>query len=165
MLYHFGMVCLVDPIGDVYACPFMIHPEFRASNVRQPGGFEQVWRNSRLFTELRQPTSGGACASCQFYGSCRGGCMAAKFFTGLPLDGPDPECTQGHGETALEAGGVLAVPRPTADHSRRTIRPGPVPVTIGPRPSYAAPAAPPTRACDANPLAGLDVRPSPKTSC
>jgi hypothetical protein len=82
-----------------------------------------------------------------------------------PPFGPDPECTQGHGEAALEAGGVLAVPRPTADHSRRTIRPRPVPVTIGPRPSYAAPAAPPTRAGDANPLAGLDVRPSPKTSC
>ena len=24
--------------------------------------------------------------------------MAAKFFTGLPLDGPDPECVSGHGE-------------------------------------------------------------------
>ncbi len=27
--------------------------------------------------------------------------MAAKFFTGLPLDGPDPECVKGHGERAL----------------------------------------------------------------
>jgi hypothetical protein len=27
--------------------------------------------------------------------------MAAKFFTGLPLDGPDPECVHGHGEAAL----------------------------------------------------------------
>ena len=27
--------------------------------------------------------------------------MAAKFFTGLPLDGPDPECVQGYGEAAL----------------------------------------------------------------
>jgi hypothetical protein len=37
-------------------------------------------------------------------------------------------------------------------------RPGPVPVTIGPRPSPASPpspAAPPARACDPNPLAGL----------
>ena len=25
-----------------------------------------------------------------FYDSCQGGCMAAKFFTGLPLDGPGP---------------------------------------------------------------------------
>ena len=23
--------------------------------------------------------------------------MAAKFFTGLPMDGPDPECVQGYG--------------------------------------------------------------------
>jgi hypothetical protein len=29
--------------------------------------------------------------------------MAAKFFTGLPLDGPDPECVFGHGEQALAA--------------------------------------------------------------
>ena len=27
--------------------------------------------------------------------------MAAKFFTGLPLDGPDPECVLGHGESLL----------------------------------------------------------------
>jgi hypothetical protein len=27
--------------------------------------------------------------------------MAAKFFTGLPLDGPDPECVKGHSEEAL----------------------------------------------------------------
>ena len=27
------VVCLIDPIGDVYACPFVIHPDFRAGNV------------------------------------------------------------------------------------------------------------------------------------
>src|SRR3712207_6938041 len=37
------------------------------------------------------------------FDACRGGCMAAKFFTGLPLDGPDPECVQGYGETAPAA--------------------------------------------------------------
>ncbi len=30
--------------------------------------------------------------------------MAAKFFTSLPLDGPDPECVQGHSEPALARG-------------------------------------------------------------
>ena len=52
--------------------------------------------------------------------------MAAKFFTGLPLDGPDPECVLGHGEAALAALGDDAdLPRPAADHSRRrvTVRP------------------------------------------
>jgi hypothetical protein len=61
------------------------------------------------------------------FDACRGGCMAAKFFTGLPLDGPDPECVLGHGEAALaaRAAGAPALPKPTQDHSRRTPTPRP----------------------------------------
>ena len=68
---------------------------------RHAGGFAGVWRESELFRTLRGPQSGGACAACSAYDSCRGGCMAAKFFTGLPLDGPDPECVKGYGELQL----------------------------------------------------------------
>jgi mycofactocin radical SAM maturase len=113
------VVCLIDPVGDVYACPFAIHESFRAGNVRQPGGFTHVWRGSELFAELRGPHAAGACGSCGFYDSCRGGCMAAKFFTGLPLQGPDPECVLGHGETELARRGSAPLPRPSVDHSRR----------------------------------------------
>ncbi|MFZ9628163.1 MAG: mycofactocin radical SAM maturase [Ilumatobacteraceae bacterium] len=111
------VVCLIDPIGDVYACPFVIHDEFLAGNVREPGGFSAVWRSSELFASLREPQSAGACASCGAFDACQGGCMAAKFFTGLPLDGPDPECVIGHGEAAL-AVPVRLAPRPAHDHSR-----------------------------------------------
>ncbi|MBU6315567.1 MAG: mycofactocin radical SAM maturase [Acidobacteria bacterium] len=115
------VVCLIDPIGDVYACPFVIHDEFKAGNVRDPGGFARVWKQSDLFRSLREPQSAGACASCGAYDACQGGCMAAKFFTGLPLDGPDPECVGGDGEVALA--GLAAVPvalkpRPAQDHSK-----------------------------------------------
>jgi mycofactocin radical SAM maturase len=113
------VVCLIDPVGDVYACPFAIHDTFKAGNVREPRGFTGVWRESELFQDLRRPQSGGACSSCGFFDSCRGGCMAAKFFTGLPLDGPDPECVLGHGEQLLAARGGIAVPRSEVDHSRR----------------------------------------------
>ena len=118
------VVCLIDPVGDVYACPFAIHEEFLAGNVRNHGGFQEVWRHSELFTRLRQPQSGGACSSCQFFDSCKGGCMAAKFFTGLPLDGPDPECVQGFGETALTKlkEGKAELPKASGDHSHRTER-------------------------------------------
>jgi mycofactocin radical SAM maturase len=139
------VVCLIDPVGDVYACPFAIHENFLAGTVRQPGGFEAVWRESPLFADLRRPQAGGACRSCGSFDSCRGGCMAAKFFTGLPLDGPDPECVQGHGEAALaviQHDDGAGPPRPAADHSHRR-----VPVTIGRRP--------PQRACDEDPLAGF----------
>ena len=59
------------------------------------------------------PPSAGACASCGSYDACRGGCMAAKFFTGLPLDGPDPECVHGHGETALASRSETNRPGPS----------------------------------------------------
>jgi [mycofactocin precursor peptide]-tyrosine decarboxylase / 3-amino-5-[(4-hydroxyphenyl)methyl]-4,4-dimethylpyrrolidin-2-one synthase len=149
------VVCLIDPVGDVYACPFAIHQNFLAGNVRQPGGFEAVWHASPLFAQLRQPQTGGACRSCGSFDSCRGGCMAAKFFTGLPLDGPDPECVRGHGEAALAAIEGNVVPRPDGDHSHRA-----VPVRIGRRPPQRAVPVrigrrPPQRACDEDPLAGF----------
>jgi hypothetical protein len=99
--------------------------------------------------------------------------MAAKFFTGLPLDGPDPECVQGYGAAALKGADPEQAPRPAADHSHRGPggswaaagdqpgglgrRSAPVPVTIGPRPSGAAasPTSPPARDCDDSPLAGF----------
>jgi mycofactocin radical SAM maturase len=112
------VVCLIDPVGDVYACPFVIHDQFKAGNVLEDGGFTKVWQESDLFTELREPQSAGACASCGSYDACQGGCMAAKFFTGLPLDGPDPECVTGHGEALLQAVPVNLAPRPMSDHSK-----------------------------------------------
>ena len=67
-------------------------------------------------TLIREPQSGGACSSCGMYDACRGGCMAAKFFTGLPLDGPDPECVKGNaGEVVVER------PQPSQDHSKLKI--------------------------------------------
>lgn len=112
------VVCLIDPVGDVYACPFVLHDEFKAGNVRDAGGFESIWRESDLFLDLREPQSAGACASCGQFDACQGGCMAAKFFTGMPLDGPDPECVTGHGEPALAAVGASNRPVATTDHSK-----------------------------------------------
>lgn len=111
------VVCLIDPVGDVYACPFVLHDEFRAGSVRDRGGFAAVWQESERFAELRAPQSAGACASCGHFDACQGGCMAAKFFTGIPLDGPDPECVLGHGEPLVQE----AAQRPQGnDHSFRT---------------------------------------------
>lgn len=135
------VVCLIDPVGDVYACPFVLHEQFRAGSVRDPGGFAGVWRESELFQELREPQSAGACASCGMYDSCRGGCMAAKFFTGLDLDGPDPECVKGHGDEALEALRLdpVVVPHPGPGHSKgSTAERQPVFVTLGRRPAETA---------------------------
>ena len=130
------VVCLIDPVGDVYACPFVIHDEFLAGTVRDAGGFTSVWRRVgpvHLAARARQP--GGVRVSCGSYDACQGGCMAAKFFVGLELDDPDPECVLGNAEPLLAAvaagGGASALPRPGADHSRPGV-PVPSPVTLRP---------------------------------
>jgi mycofactocin radical SAM maturase len=136
------VVCLIDPVGDVYACPFAIHDRFLAGNVLNEDGFgtrfSDVWKNAPLFRELREPQSAGACGSCGHYDACRGGCMAAKFFTGLPLDGPDPECVEGYGAPALAT--ERDKPRPSADHSRGK----PIMLTLSTRP--------PAKPCNESPI-------------
>ena len=122
------VVCLIDPIGDVYACPFVIHDEFRAGSVRDPRRVRRrVARVRAVPRAARAGSRPGACASCGSYDACQGGCMAAKFFTGLPLDGPDPECVKGHGEALLAGVGAGDAPRPAMDHSppaaARLVRP------------------------------------------
>ncbi|MCP9271216.1 mycofactocin radical SAM maturase [Mycolicibacterium arenosum] len=147
------VVCLIDPIGDVYACPFAIHDRFLAGNVLSDGGFDAVWKYAPLFRELREPQSAGACDGCGHFDACRGGCMAAKFFTGLPLDGPDPECVVGHGESALAA--VRQKPRPCGDHSRSAPRKqvAPVALTLSLRPpTVLTPATTPIRYCNESPV-------------
>ncbi|GAA1780273.1 mycofactocin radical SAM maturase [Nocardioides hankookensis] len=140
------VVCLIDPIGDVYACPFAIHDNFLAGNLLRDGGFQEVWQTSELFQDLRSPQTGGACGKCDFYDSCRGGCMAAKFFTGLPLDGPDPECVQGYGEMALA--GARSIPAASQDHSKSNpTRNQPVMLKLLTRP--------PVSDCAESPLAGF----------
>ncbi len=84
------VVCLVDPIGDVYACPFVLHDEFLAGNVREPGGFEHVWRASELFAELREPQSAGACASCGCTTSAREAAWRRSSSPGCRLTGLTP---------------------------------------------------------------------------
>ena len=133
------VVCLIDPIGDVYACPFAIHEAFRAGNMRDDGRLHGDLARVGAVPGPAPAPDGGACASCSHFDSCRGGCMAAKFFTGLPLDGPDPECVLGHGESLLSSCPSGRVPRPTADHSRR-------------------PPRRPISPCEPSPLAGFEVR-------
>ena len=127
------VVCLVDPVGDVYACPFVMHEQFKGGSIRDEGGFTTVWTTSERFEELRNPMAAGACASCGMYDACQGGCMATKFFTGLPLDGPDPECVMGHGEAALVAAGSSGTiaPAPGPGHSKPTK----TKVTLGVKPA------------------------------
>ena len=105
------IVCCVDPVGEVYACPFVLAPEFSGGNIRQPEGFAGIWRESPLFEHLREWQVGGTCQTCNAYDLCHGGCMAVKHFTGRSLDSPDPDCVFGNDEpgSARPAGDFIAL--------------------------------------------------------
>ncbi len=69
------VVCLIDPVGDVYACPFAVHPTFRAGNLRDHEGLAQIWAESTTFQQLRASAGTRTSGSCQAFDVCRGGCM------------------------------------------------------------------------------------------
>jgi mycofactocin biosynthetic radical S-adenosylmethionine protein MftC len=104
------IVCCVDPVGDVYACPFTLAPEFKAGNVRDAVGFAGVWRDAPLFAHLREWQVGGGCRSCSAYDRCHGGCMAVKHFVGWSLDAPDPDCVFENTDPAVTAAVPAAAP-------------------------------------------------------
>ena len=97
--------------------------------------------------------------------------MAAKFFTGLPLNGPDPECIKGFGEEALIANMHKSIPVPDKDHSRaKRIRsshsqstniqsesPQRPPTWLGAIGVGEKPAPAPIGFCQEDPLAGFTV--------
>ena len=43
------VVCLIDPVGDVYACPFAIHDRFPGRKRVGDGSFDNIWKNAPLF--------------------------------------------------------------------------------------------------------------------
>ncbi|MCZ7628651.1 MAG: mycofactocin radical SAM maturase [Microthrixaceae bacterium] len=53
------VVCLIDPVGDVYACPFVIHDEFRAGNVRDEGGLPGCGPTARCSLRCGSPAIPG----------------------------------------------------------------------------------------------------------
>ena len=132
------VVCLVDPIGDVYACPFAIHDAFLAGNVRSPGLRDGVAR-VRLFQDLaKSQTSGAALRRARSTTPAAAAAWLRSSSPGCRSTARDPECALGHGESLLDLLGDREVPRPAADHSRSKLS----------RPDWA---------CDESPLAGFEV--------
>ena len=58
--------------------------------------------------------------------------MRLGFFTGLPLDGPDPECVWGNADEALASAASRVIPKPGPEHDHST-RAMPVPVRLSSR--------------------------------
>ena len=155
------VVCLIDPVGDVYACPFAIHENFLAGNVRDAGRLPaRCGSTSRAVRRAAQPADRRRLHDVRALRllprRLHGGEVLHRPAAGRP--GPRVRAglrRDGAGRRATPP----AAPRPSLDHSHRTA-PGPaararaggaVPVTIARR-------RPPAHDCDESPLAGLRCR-------
>ena len=142
------VVCLIDPVGDVYACPFAIHEASWPGTSAAPGA---------------SPRSGGTRSCSPACAGRRPGAPASRVRPTTPAAAGAwrPSSSPGCRSTAPTRSASRATasarsrpvpgppPRPFGDHSHRS---RPVPVSIGTRP--------PDRACDENPLAGFGPTPT-----
>lgn len=95
-------VCFVSHRGEVFPCGYL---PVEAGNIRhQP--FQEIWENSPLFDQLRDPSQlGGKCGVCEFTGLC-GGCRARAYGTTLDYLGEEPFCSYEPRRTRIQIEGV-----------------------------------------------------------
>lgn len=87
--------CRIYPNGDVTPCPYL---PIKLGNIREKS-FKEIWFNSKVFKDLREPNSlKGKCGACEYRSSC-GGCRARAY--GLSNDFID-YCGDLHEPTELK---------------------------------------------------------------
>lgn len=67
--------CIISPRGDVQPCAYLDIP---VGNIREKA-FDEIWRDSAMFKELRTMEYGGKCGICEYIQSC-GGCRARAYY-------------------------------------------------------------------------------------
>ncbi len=87
--------CRIYPNGDVTPCPYL---PIKLGNIREKS-FKDIWFNSKVFKDLREPNSlKGKCGVCEYRSLC-GGCRARAY--GLSNDFID-YCGDLHEPTELK---------------------------------------------------------------
>lgn len=93
-----GKVNIVfDSAGNALTCGFLpdeltkcAHDNLRDKSIKE------IWESGVKFAGLRNLKGNPACLNCDYYGICRGGCMARNLFFGMNINSPDPWCMRKH---------------------------------------------------------------------
>jgi radical SAM protein with 4Fe4S-binding SPASM domain len=104
--------CRITPEGDVTPCPYM---PVAAGNLRQ-SSFAELWDQSPVFSDLREPKLGGRCGACEFSKLC-GGCRCRAYATYGDYLAEDPACAYqpgAHGGRVIDLPATLTFGLPVA---------------------------------------------------
>ncbi|MHA1561956.1 MAG: radical SAM protein [Promethearchaeota archaeon] len=80
--------CSITPTGDVWPCPYL---PLKLGNVREKN-FDLIWKENKVFQELRSMDYHGKCGICKYKSSC-GGCRARAYYYNGNIMGEDPTCS------------------------------------------------------------------------
>lgn len=81
--------CVILPDGEVHPCPYL---PVSAGNIRNKK-FSRIWKESKLFSELRLQNLKGSCGRCIYNKIC-GGCRAQAYAVYSDYLAQDPFCTR-----------------------------------------------------------------------
>ena len=139
------VVCLVDPVGDVYACPFAIHDQFLAGNVPLASAASTRCGSTPSCSRAAQPADRRRVHEVLGLRLLPGRLHGREVLHRPAARRPGPGVREGQ----RRRGRWRCGRRSSQDHSHTgTVRNAPVPLTLLTR-------RPPDKACDENPLAGL----------
>jgi radical SAM protein with 4Fe4S-binding SPASM domain len=80
--------CFISHVGEVYGCGFL---PIKAGGIKEQS-FQEIYQNSPLFKELRNPAMlKGKCGVCSYKAAC-GGCRARAFSTRKDYLEAEPYC-------------------------------------------------------------------------
>ncbi len=89
--------CRITPEGDVTPCPYM---PVSAGNLREQS-FDDIWHNSPVLNDLRDPVLGGRCGECEFSEMCSG-CRCRAYAAHGDYLAEDPACDYQPGQNGGE---------------------------------------------------------------
>ncbi len=84
---------VMDACGYVLPCGFLPEAMQRTESDKFPQkSLKEIWDNGKRFVALRGVPANEECPNCEYYGSCRGGCIARILFAKKKLNDVDPWC-------------------------------------------------------------------------
>lgn len=93
-----GKVNIVfDSAGNALTCGFLPNDLTKSDDDNLHNkSIKEIWESGLKFNNLRNLKGNPACLKCNYYGICRGGCMARNLFLGMDINLPDPWCIRKH---------------------------------------------------------------------
>lgn len=87
-----GSYCVVEHNGDVYACDFMVEPQWKIGNITKQPMAEIL--ASPLFAEFaaRKAILSDECKACEWLSLCHGGCQKHRLITSRCVAAPSYFC-------------------------------------------------------------------------